>query len=165
MDLLCFLLCTGKVWIWSIHGLSVKSHSCLTRTSATSLIYLRSTLKSHIVLQHARTCRIFQHVFIVQKPPRMSWDLVLGPLHPWKSCMLVQRIKDKNLWNRALCGKSMKLGMHLYYVSICKFSYSAIADLTLKGRGSHLKMATVIPTVTLKALWKLGITRAKLIQI
>ena len=30
-----------------------------------------------------------------------------------KERLIVQRIKDKNFWNRALCGKSTKLGMHL----------------------------------------------------
>ncbi len=43
------------------------------------------------------------------------------------------RIEDKNVRNRALCGKSMKLG----------YMYSAITDSTCRGRGSHLKMATL----------------------
>ena len=58
--------------------------------------------------------------------------------------------------NRALCGKSMKLGTHLYHVSICKFSYSAITDLTLRGRGSYFQMAAVILPYDIEALWKSG---------
>ena len=47
--------------------------------------------------------------------------------------LLVQRIKPHYCGNRALCGKSMKLGTHLYDTYRCKFSYSAISGSVLGG--------------------------------
>ena len=75
----------------------------------------------------------------------------------------VQRIEDKNVGNRALWGRSVKLGTHetwytsiscLYHACICKFSYSAIADSTLRRCGSCLKMAIMNSHFNLKASWK-----------
>ena len=48
---------------------------------------------------------------------------------------LVHRIKSHYCGNLALCGKSVKLGTHLYDTYRCKFSYSAISGSALGGGG------------------------------
>ena len=50
--------------------------------------------------------------------------------------MLVQRIAVDNGRNRALCGKSMKLGTQVYHPKTLKLRTSAVADLALRGRGN-----------------------------
>ena len=45
-----------------------------------------------------------------------------------------------NIRNRALCGKSMKFGTHLYEVITFNFSYSAISDSTFSGRGTRYSL-------------------------
>ena len=39
--------------------------------------------------------------------------------------------------NRAFCGKSMKLGTHVYYTKTSKYSYSAKPDYACGGCGGH----------------------------
>ena len=53
----------------------------------------------------------------------------MGPL-------IVQQIAVDDRRNRALCGKSMKLGTQVYHPKTLKLRTSAVADLALRGRGS-----------------------------
>ncbi len=61
-------------------------------------------------------------------------------MFPLVHVCIVQRFGDENDWNRALSGKSMKLGIqHLYHVNMCKFRYSVIAHVSLRGCGTNFQ--------------------------